>query len=117
MDVAATMLDALEAPALPNAAGRSFLSQIDGGSAAAAWEDLAFSEYCTDKFGPPEGAYQRMVRREEWKYIYYHEMPPQLFNLKEDPEEAGRPFRGPRLPVGPAGASQRGPAGLGPRAR
>ena len=87
VDVAATMLDALEAPALPNAAGRSFLSQIDGGSAAAAWEDLAFSEYCTDKFGPPEGAYQRMVRREEWKYIYYHEMPPQLFNLKEDPEE------------------------------
>ncbi|MDE0198650.1 MAG: sulfatase-like hydrolase/transferase [Caldilineaceae bacterium] len=87
VDMSATMLDALQAPALPNAAGRSFLSQIDGGSAASAWEDLAFSEYCTDKFGPPEGAYQRMVRREEWKYIYYHEMPPQLFNLEEDPEE------------------------------
>ncbi len=87
VDVAATMLDALEAPALPNASGRSFLSQIDGPSTASAWEDLAFSEYCTDKFGPPEGAYQRMVRREEWKYIYYHEMPPQLFNLMEDPEE------------------------------
>ncbi|MXY92243.1 MAG: sulfatase-like hydrolase/transferase [Caldilineaceae bacterium SB0670_bin_27] len=87
VDVAATMLDAMEAPELPNAAGRSFLSQIDGGREAAGWDDLAFSEYCTDKFGPPEGAYQRMLRREEWKYIYYHEMPAQLFNLKEDPEE------------------------------
>ena len=58
-------------------------------------EDIAFSEYCTDRFGPPEGAFQRMIRREDWKYIYYHRQPPQLFNLKEDPDERrgslGRP--------------------------
>ena len=87
VDVAATMLDALDAPALPNAAGRSFLPQIDGRADVPGWEDVAFSEYCTDKFSPPEGAYQRMIRREEWKYIYYHEQPPQLFNLREDPDE------------------------------
>ncbi len=87
IDVAATMLDALDAPALPNSPGRSFLPQIDGRSDAPAWAEVAFSEYCTDKFGPPEGAYQRMIRREEWKYVYYHEQPPQLFNLKEDPDE------------------------------
>lgn len=87
IDVAATMLDALEAPALPNSAGRSFLPLIDGRDESYAWEDTAFSEYCTDKFSPPEGVYQRMIRREDWKYIYYHEQPSQLFNLKEDPEE------------------------------
>ncbi len=87
LDVAATMLDAMDAPALPNSAGRSFLPQIEGLNGVPAWEDVAFSEYCTDKFGPPEGAYQRMVRREEWKYIHYHDYPSQLFNLREDPEE------------------------------
>ena len=87
VDVAATMLDALGAPPLPNAAGHSFLPQIDGRPDPPLWEDVAFSEYCTDKFGPPGGAFQRMVRREDWKYIYYHRQPPQLFNLKEDPDE------------------------------
>ena len=87
LDVAATMLDAMEAPSLPNSAGRSFLSQIEGLHDVPTWENVAFSEYCTDKFGPPEGAYHRMIRREEWKYIHYHEHPSQLFNLREDPEE------------------------------
>ncbi len=87
LDVAATMLDAMEAPSLPNSAGRSFLSQIEGLHEVPAWENVAFSEYCTDKFGPPEGAYHRMIRREEWKYIHYHEHPSQLFNLREDPDE------------------------------
>lgn len=87
LDVAAFMLDALDAPALPNSPGRSFLRQIDGQGNAPAWEDVAYSEYCTDQFGPPEGAYQRMVRQDEWKYVYYHEQPPQLFNLREDPGE------------------------------
>ena len=87
VDVAATMLDALDAPALPNSAGRSFLPQIDGRTDIPGWEDVAFSEYCTDKFGPPEGAFQRMIRRDEWKYIYYHGHPSQLYNLREDPDE------------------------------
>lgn len=87
VDVAATMLDALGAPALPNAAGRSFFAHVDGRPQPPIWEDIAFSEYCTDRFGPPEGAFQRMIRREDWKYIYYHRQPPQLFNLKEDPDE------------------------------
>ena len=87
LDVAATMLDAMEAPSLPNSAGRSFLSQVEGLNEVPAWENVAFSEYCTDKFGPPEGAYHRMIRREEWKYIHYHQHPSQLFNLREDPDE------------------------------
>lgn len=31
--------------------------------------------------------YQRMVRGGEWKLNYYHDMPCQLFNLREDPRE------------------------------
>ena len=46
------------------------------------WEDTAFSEYCTD-----DGCYHRMVRDGAWKLNYYYGQPPQLFNLKEDPNE------------------------------
>ena len=28
-----------------------------------------------------------MIRNNEWKYIYFKSFPPQLFNLKNDPEE------------------------------
>ncbi|HRJ44588.1 MAG TPA: hypothetical protein PL105_22020, partial [Caldilineaceae bacterium] len=80
-------LDGIGAPALPNSTGRSLLPLIDGRADLPTWEDVAFSEYCTDEFGPPEGAYQRMIRREEWKLVYYHWQQPQLFNLAEDPDE------------------------------
>ena len=28
-----------------------------------------------------------MVRRQQWKLCYYHGHPPQLFNLRDDPDE------------------------------
>ena len=28
-----------------------------------------------------------MLRQEEWKLVYYHGYPPQLFNLAKDPDE------------------------------
>jgi choline-sulfatase len=87
LDVAATLLDGIGAPALPNSPGRSLLPLIDGRTDPPSWEDVAFSEYCTDQFGPPDGAYQRMIRRDDWKLVYYHWQPPQLFNLSEDPGE------------------------------
>ena len=80
LDINATMLAALECPALPHARGRNVLGVLQG--AATDWEDVAFSEYCLD-----EGHYHRMVRRDEWKLNYYHGMEPQLFNLREDPDE------------------------------
>jgi choline-sulfatase len=85
LDVTATMLDALDAPALPDAAGRSFLGLITGQNDV--WQDVAFSEYCSHNFGPEGGCYQRMIRQDEWKLIYYHGQKPQLFNLAEDPGE------------------------------
>jgi choline-sulfatase len=80
LDLNATMLDALGAPALPTSRGRSVLPLLTAPDAV--WDDLAFSEYCTD-----EGQYHRMIRRGLWKLNYYHGQEPQLFNLDEDSDE------------------------------
>ena len=80
LDLNATMLDALGAPSLPHSRGRSTLPLLRGEDTH--WEDIAFSEYCTD-----DGCYHRMVREGEWKLNYYHGHPSQLFNLKDDPNE------------------------------
>lgn len=92
LDVNATMLDALGAPALPNSPGRSLLGLVAEAGAGAGrgstqWEDVAFAEYCEDQYSPPGGAYQRMVRQGKWKLIDYNLDPPQLFDLEADPEE------------------------------
>lgn len=79
-DLNATILDALQAPPLPTSHGRSLLPLARGESDD--WLEQAFSEYCTD-----EGCLHRMVRQGDWKLNYYHGQPPQLFNLREDPEE------------------------------
>jgi choline-sulfatase len=91
LDVTATLLDALGAPALPHSPGRSFLGLISDARPAPAWEDVAFSEYCADEFVPPAigngTSYQRMLRQGDWKLVHYHGLEPQLFNLAEDPGE------------------------------
>ena len=80
LDLNATMLDALGAPSLPHSPGRSALSLLRTGTGD--WEDVALSEYVMY-----EGVTQRMVRQDEWKLIYHHGQPNQLFNLAEDPHE------------------------------
>jgi choline-sulfatase len=87
VDVTATILDALDAPALPNADGRSFLGLISTRRPTPNWEGVAFSEYCADEYTPDAVTFQRMIRRDEWKLVYYHGYEPQLFNLAEDPGE------------------------------
>lgn len=79
-DLNATILDALQAPPLPTSHGRSLLPLARGESDN--WLGRAFSEYCTD-----EGCLHRMVRQGDWKLNYYHGQQPQLFNLRQDPEE------------------------------
>ena len=80
LDLNATMLEALDAPPLPNAPGRSVLELVRHPDTE--WEDLALSEYCTD-----EGCLHRMIRSDAWKLNYYHGQEPQLFNLADDPHE------------------------------
>lgn len=103
VDVTATMLDALDAPALPTADGESFLGLISDLRDTPNWSDTAFSEYCADQYTPgspqyPEGnedtppiCFHRMARQNidgnAWKLIYYHGDEPQLFNLTDDPGE------------------------------
>ena len=79
-DALADRPDALGAPQLPTSHGRSILPLLS--SPNASWDDLAFSEYCTD-----EGQLHRMIRRCPWKLNYYHGQEPQLFHLEADPEE------------------------------
>ena len=88
IDLTATMLDALSAPALPNAEGRSFLHVARDG--AAPWLDETFSEYCTDAVPEWVGGMavqQRMVRSGRWKLVHYEGYRPQLFDLEADPQE------------------------------
>jgi choline-sulfatase len=85
LDLTATMLDALGAPALPSSRGQSLLGLLTRETSS--WESRAFAEYSSDEFGPPQGCYQRMIRQDEWKLVYYYGQAPQLFNLAEDPDE------------------------------
>ena len=88
VDLSATMLEAMGAPPLPHAQGRSFLKVAQ--SANAPWIDETVSEYCTDSVPDWTGGMavrQRMCRQGRWKLIYYHGYRPQLFDLADDPGE------------------------------
>ncbi len=87
-DLTATMLDAMGAPALPDACGVSFLEVARDGRAP--WIERTFSEYCQASrmdWAPPGTTVNRMIREGRYKLNYYHGHPPQLFDLAEDPEE------------------------------
>ena len=93
------MIDALECPALPQSRGRSLLPLLTDPDNVE-WDNVAFSEFCQNKSGgggpfSEEGVYQRMIRRDNYKYIYTHGHPPLLYDLDRDPLEidnlAGRP--------------------------
>lgn len=89
VDLVPTLLEAMEAPALPNVDGRSFLAVA--GTGGHPWVDETFSEYCSDAVEPWAGAapvQNRMIRTGRWKLNYYHGYPPQLFDLEQDPREA-----------------------------
>lgn len=88
LDVAATMLDALEAAPLPDGQGRSLLGVAR--DAKSSWLDETFAEYCTDGLARWTGSapvQQRMIRSGRFKLVYYHGLAPQLFDLEADPDE------------------------------
>jgi len=91
LDLNATMLEAGSAPELPHSEGRSLIDLIENPDSSD-WRDLAFSEYCTEPGDPAHSDgdkiwQNRMVRDGDWKLVYYHGMPSQLFNLADDPAE------------------------------
>lgn len=96
-DLTATMLDAMGAPALPDACGASFLGVAK--DAAAPWINRTFSEYCQASrmdWGPPGTTQNRMIREGRYKLCFYHGYPVQLFDLLDDPLEENDLSRSPR---------------------
>lgn len=88
IDLSQTMLEAIGAPQLPNADGRSFWPVVL--SDQAEWGNRTFSEYCTDMVPAWTGGRavrQRMYRDGPWKLVRYDGEPDQLFNLDDDPQE------------------------------
>ena len=94
VDVHPTLMDAFGCPAVAGTRGESLLRLA---SSAANAERMVFSEY--HAAGAATGAF--MLRQGPYKYIHYAGMPPQLFNLQDDPGElndiAGRPGQSARL--------------------
>ena len=86
-DVAQTMVEALGGTPLP-ADGRSFWRHLTG--EAEGWDDVAFSEYCTDAVPEWTGGMavrQRMVRRGRFKLHFHDGYRDLLFDMAADPGE------------------------------
>jgi tetratricopeptide (TPR) repeat protein len=82
IDIAPTILDLLELPALKNVQGRSLVPLMTGKSI-----DLQLSGYGESMelhfmFG---SSILRCIRRDKWKYI--HKLRPELYDLVRDPKE------------------------------
>jgi arylsulfatase A-like enzyme len=74
--------------------GRSLLPLLRGGGAPADWRDMAVSEmdYSFRPAGnmiglPPSRCRAWMIRTARWKYVFYEDLRPQLFDLDADPRE------------------------------
>ena len=81
VDIAATALDVMALPADPDCPGQS----LRGFAGAPDDEDrTVFAEYHDG--GSSTGAF--MVRWQNWKYVHYAGLPPQLFDLAADPGES-----------------------------
>jgi choline-sulfatase len=82
IDVGPTVLEIAGADPLPGVTGRSLLPFLDGSTKE--WADEVFCEYIGAHGDRPSC----MIRRHEWKLMYYSEYDTfLLFNLEEDPEE------------------------------
>jgi len=87
-DLAATVIDAAGAPALPASRGRSLLPVARDPDAP--WQNRTFSEYVTDTMAGwtgPAPTCQRMVREGDHKLIWIDGHQPMLFDLAADPDE------------------------------
>lgn len=104
IDVVPTALDALALdPARHVVEGRS-LRPWCGGESPAAWRDAVFSEL---DYGyrearrilgrAPRDCRAWMVRTSRWKYVHWLDLPPQLFDLADDPDELVDRGRDPSL--------------------
>lgn len=80
LDVSQTIIDHFDTSLEGQRPGKSLYKIASNGTDA---ERVIFSEY--HAVGAVSGAY--MVRKGDWKLIHYHDFAPELFDLKNDPEE------------------------------
>jgi arylsulfatase A-like enzyme len=94
IDLVPTFLDWAEGPPEPHRLeGRSLRPLIETGAP----EDWREAVFCDSDFAlrharrtlglPPDRARGYMVRTGRWKYVFFEEYPPQLFDLEDDPRE------------------------------
>lgn len=75
--------------------GRSLLPLLVGGEQPDSWREYAVSEgdhgfrrFVRLQTGQPIGGCRMvMARSRDWKYIHHERLPPQLFDLRDDPDE------------------------------
>lgn len=94
IDLVPTFMEATGAPPADHRLeGRSLMALLQG-ETPADWRDAAFSEIdyafytAREALGVgPSDARGYMIRTEDWKYVHFKGYPPQLFDLKNDPDE------------------------------
>lgn len=95
IDLAPTFLDALGLPAAPQwLEGRSLMPWLHG-KPPGQWRQYVVSENSyafrddvrLPLNRPVDGCQMTMLRTEDWKYVHYEGLPPQLFDLRQDPQE------------------------------
>ena len=126
MDLNATVLEAIGAPPLPRSRGRSFLGLLR--ESGTPWDDVAFSEYCTDSTSEalagglrstPAGRRQKRLaaphgapRLLEARILPGHGAP--ALQPEGRPRRDARPGSGSRLPYRTQRPGLRGAGGVGP---
>lgn len=89
VDLTATIVNAGQGIELPNIDGKSFLNTAINNNHKS--KNETFSEFCMDNSlswsDTKEPHLSRMIRSDDWKFVYYHGYNNQLFNLKNDPDE------------------------------
>jgi arylsulfatase A-like enzyme len=94
IDLAPTFLDWAGGEAQPHRLeGRSVAALVKG-TKPACWRDAAFCDgdyslrHARRTLGlPPDRGRGYMVRTRRWKYVFFEDFPPQLFDLAADPHE------------------------------
>lgn len=81
LDISPTILSAMGCNVPEDMRGQDLLTLAGRGAEEAG--RAVFGEY----HGPGAVTGEFMVRQEQWKYIHYEGMSPQLFNLRDDPGE------------------------------
>jgi len=95
IDLVPTILDAYGLPIPDHIVEGRTLTPLLRGEISAAWRDAVFSEndYAFRDFvrvptgRPAEGCHMTMVRDYHWKFVHFEGLRPQLFDLRNDPDE------------------------------